>query len=304
MEIYFNKKQHLSSVKTIPFRLEKDIQNLVESNLQSLFKLELVKSEFTIDKYRLDTLCFDKESKSFVIIEYKKDKNYSVIDQGFSYLSTVLENKGELILEYQEKFNIRVRKDGIDWSQIRIIFISPSFSQYQKDSINFKDLPIELYEIKQYENDIVTLNRIQSKSSSTSINELSDGGVIGKVKREVKVYTEDHITDYGSDFTRELYSRYKDKILELGDDINIKFNKLYIGFKKDKKNFTDITVSKDFIKIWLNQKKGKIDDSKNLCRDVSSIGHWGNGDYEIRVIDDKDFEYILSLIRQSYEHSS
>lgn len=304
MEIYFNKKQHLSSVKTIPFRLEKDIQNLVESNLQSLFKLELVKSEFTIDKYRLDTLCFDKESKSFVIIEYKKDKNYSVIDQGFSYLSTVLENKGELILEYQEKFNIRVRKDGIDWSQIRIIFISPSFGQYQKDSINFKDLPIELYEIKQYENDIVTLNRIQSKSSSTSINELSDGGVIGKVKREVKVYTEDHITDYGSDFTRELYSRYKDKILELGDDINIKFNKLYIGFKKDKKNFTDITVSKDFIKIWLNQKKGKIDDSKNLCRDVSSIGHWGNGDYEIRVIDDKDFEYILSLIRQSYEHSS
>ena len=124
MEIYFNEKHNLLSVKTIPFRLEKDIQNLVESNLQTLFKLELVKSEFTIDKYRLDTLCFDMESKSFVIIEYKKDKNYSVIDQGFSYLSTVLENKGELILEYQEKLNTRVRKDGIDWSQIRIIFIS------------------------------------------------------------------------------------------------------------------------------------------------------------------------------------
>ena len=302
MEIYFNKKQELSSVRTIPFRLEKDIQNLVESNLQTLFKLDLVKSEFSINNYRLDSLCFDIESKSFVIIEYKKDKNYSVIDQGFSYLSTVLENKGDLIIEYQEKFGKRVRKDSIDWSQIRIVFISPSFSQYQKDSINFKDLPIELYEIQQYENDLVTLNKIQSKSSSTSINDLSDGGVIGKVKREIKVYTEESITNYGSDFTKELYSQYKNKIMELGDDINVKFTQRYIGFKRGKKNFTDITVSKDFIKIWLNQKKGKIDDSKNLCRDVSNIGHWGNGDYELRVTDNKDFEYILSLIRQSYEN--
>ena len=302
MEIYFNKKQELSSVRTIPFRLEKDIQNLVESNLQTLFKLDLVKSEFSINNYRLDSLCFDIESKSFVIIEYKKDKNYSVIDQGFSYLSTVLENKGDLIIEYQEKFGKRVRKDSIDWSQIRIVFISPSFSQYQKDSINFKDLPIELYEIQQYENDLVTLNKIQSKSSSTSINDLSDGGVIGKVKSEIKVYTEESITNYGSDFTKELYSQYKNKIMELGDDINVKFTQRYIGFKRGKKNFTDITVSKDFIKIWLNQKKGKIDDSKNLCRDVSNIGHWGNGDYELRVTDNKDFEYILSLIRQSYEN--
>jgi len=302
MEIYFNKKQELSSVRTKPFRLEKDIQNLVESNLQTLFKLDLVKSEFSINNYRLDSLCFDIESKSFVIIEYKKDKNYSVIDQGFSYLSTVLENKGDLIIEYQEKFGKRVRKDSIDWSQIRIVFISPSFSQYQKDSINFKDLPIELYEIQQYENDLVTLNKIQSKSSSTSINDLSDGGVIGKVKREIKVYTEESITNYGSDFTKELYSQYKNKIMELGDDINVKFTQRYIGFKRGKKNFTDITVSKDFIKIWLNQKKGKIDDSKNLCRDVSNIGHWGNGDYELRVTDNKDFEYILSLIRQSYEN--
>lgn len=302
MEIFTSTKKKLSSIRTKPFRLEKDIQNLVESNLQTLFKLDLVKTEFSIKNYRLDSLCFDIESKSFVIIEYKKGKNYSVIDQGFSYLSTVLENKGDLIIEYQEKFGKRVRKDSIDWSQIRIVFISPSFSQYQKDSINFKDLPIELYEIQQYENDIVTLNKIQSKSSSTSINDLSDGGVIGKVKKEIKVYTEESITDYGSDYTKELYSQYKNKILELGDDINVKFTQRYIGFKRGQKNFTDITVSRDFIKIWLNQKKGKIDDSKNLCRDVNNIGHWGNGDYELRVTDNKDFEYILSLIRQSYEN--
>ena len=30
-------------------------------------------------------------------------------------------------------------------------------------------------------------------------------------------------------------------------------------------------------------KKGTLDDSKKLFRDVSNIGTWGNGDYELKV---------------------
>ena len=67
-------------------------------------------------------------------------------------------------------------------------YLFPSFSQYQKDSVNFKDLPIELYEIRQYENNILSLNKIESKSSSSSINDLSNSGVIGKVKRSNSLY--------------------------------------------------------------------------------------------------------------------
>jgi len=304
MSLYYTTNKKLIEQRNKPFKLEREIQTLVESNLETLFGYELVKSEFTITNYRLDTLCFDNESKSFVIIEYKKDKNYSVIDQGFSYLSTVLENKGDLIIEYQERFGKRVKRDSIDWSQTKIVFISPSFNQYQVDSINFKDLPIELYEIKKYDKDIIVLDKIRNKTTSTSINDLSEGGVISKVKREIKVYSEDDTLNYGSDYTSDLYEQFKTRILDLGDDINVKFTKYYVGFKKGKKNFTDIVVSKKFIKIFLNHKLGILDDSRGICRDVSKIGHWGNGDYEINITDDKDFEYILSLIRQSYEKSN
>jgi len=34
----------------------------------------------------------------------------------------------------------------------------------------------------------------------------------------------------------------------------------------------------------LNLKKGELDDPKNHVRDVSEIGLWGNGDYELLVI--------------------
>ena len=64
--------------------------------------MEFVKSELTIQNFRLDTLCFNKMSNSFVIIEYKKGTNYSVIDQGYTYLSTLLNNKSDFILEYND----------------------------------------------------------------------------------------------------------------------------------------------------------------------------------------------------------
>jgi len=57
------------------------------------------------------------------------------------------------------------------------------------------------------------------------------------------------------------------------------------------------------LKLWINLSKGKLDDPKNITRDVSSIGHWGNGDYEIQVSDDENIEYILSLIKQSLKRN-
>jgi hypothetical protein len=45
-----------------------------------------------------------------------------------------------------------LKKDNVDWSQSRVIFISPQFTTYQRKAIEFKDLPIELWEVKKYSN--------------------------------------------------------------------------------------------------------------------------------------------------------
>ena len=73
MELYSFKSNKLDGIDLKPFKLERDIQSLVESNTQSLFDLEFVRTELTVGKYRIDSLCFDQENNSFVIIEYKKD---------------------------------------------------------------------------------------------------------------------------------------------------------------------------------------------------------------------------------------
>jgi predicted transport protein len=51
--------------------------------------------------------------------------------------------------------------------------------------------------------------------------------------------------------------------------------------------------------------KGKLDDPKKLARDVSNVGHLANGDYEISFKpDDENFEYIISLVKQSLSKHS
>lgn len=160
--------QRLNFIKELPFKFEKDIQTLVEKNLKSLLHLDFIRSEFALNGFRIDTLAFDTETKSFVIVEYKRDKNFSVIDQGYAYLSLMLNNKADFILEFNESQQTTLKRTDVDWTQSKVIFISPQFTNYQREAINFKDLPIELWEIKRFENDTVSFDQIQKTSAKES----------------------------------------------------------------------------------------------------------------------------------------
>ena len=123
-----NNKSNLQEVEQLSFKLEKNIQDLVEKNTESVFNLKFIQSELSVDKYRIDTLCFDEENNSFVIVEYKKGSSYSVIDQGYTYLQLLLNNKSDFLLVLSQYFNKVLKMEDIDWSQSRIIFVSPSFN--------------------------------------------------------------------------------------------------------------------------------------------------------------------------------
>ena len=83
------------------------------------------------------------------------------------------------------------------------------------------------------------------------------------------------------------------------DNITIHPKKITIGFKAENSYFCDIAMNNKGLKIILNLKSGDLNDSKGVARDVSNVGHWGNGSYEIKISDLEDIDYILSLIKQS-----
>lgn len=302
MKLYSNQKT-LEPIKEKAFKLEKDIQKLVETNLDILFGLEFVKSELASKNFRFDTLAFDKENKSFVIIEYKKVKNFSVIDQGYTYLSLLLNHKADFILEYNENKKQLLQRKDIDWSQSRVIFISPDFTTYQRESINFKDLPLELWEIKRFTNNTISLNQIKSNNSSESIKTISPTGNQNNiVDKEIKVYSEDDHLQCVTDTVKDLYEKLKGMILNL-DSMELKVLNKYIAFKS-RTNVVDVSLQKKSIKLFINLRKGELNDPKEIMRDVSKIGHFGNGDYDVTLKDDEEFEYIMSLIKQSVKKNS
>ncbi|WP_245907012.1 DUF5655 domain-containing protein [Reichenbachiella versicolor] len=300
MGIYANKNGTIAQIKEKPFKLEKEIQQLFESNLNTIMGLELVKSEFSIKNKRIDSLAYDAQNKAFIIIEYKRDKNISVVDQGFTYLSLMLENKADFIVEYNESLKKQLKRDEVDWSQTRVVFVSTSFTENQKLATNFKDIAIELWEVKRFENDTVSITPIKKSKSAESIKPLTQQNKeLKAVQDEIKVYTEEDHLIKPTEEIKELYELVRNRILTLADDIEVIPQKMYIAFRKDKKNFCYLHLQKKNIKIWLNAKWSEINEPKGIANDVSNKGHYGYGDYEIDIKDDSQLEYILSLIKEA-----
>lgn len=283
-------------LKQKDFKNEKELQKFFEYNIETILGYKFIDTEFVVGDFRIDSLAFDEESKSFRIIEYKNVKNHSLVDQGYTYLKLMLERKADFVLQYNIKTKSSLTIQDIDWSQSRIIFVSPIYTAYQLNATDFKNIPVDLVKVSRYEDDIIEINFIK-KTSSVKVQDVQMESIQNDVNKEVVVYTEEDHLEKASDNIKSLYEDIKNRILEL-DDIDIEAKKLYIAFK-GMKNITDIEIHKNKLKIYVNMKKGTLNDPLNISKDISGIGHWGNGDYCI-VIDKKDdIDNIIPLIKQS-----
>ena len=76
----------------------------MENNLEKLFNLKFIATKFALEDLRMDTLAFNEETNSFIIIEYQIKENYSVIDHGYGYLFLLLDRKADFVIKYNETF--------------------------------------------------------------------------------------------------------------------------------------------------------------------------------------------------------
>jgi predicted transport protein len=300
MPIYAISNNGLSEIPVKRFTVESEIQTLFEANLKTLMGLTLVKHEFSIKDKRIDTLAFDEQSRGFVIIEYKLSQNISVFDQGITYLKLMLENKADFILEYNERLKGSLKRDGVDWTQTRVAFVSTAFTDIQIQATDFKDLAIELWKVTRYGNNTLHIAEIKKNPSAASIKQATQKSKDVKlIAKETKVYTEEEWMSGAGEEMVGLYKKFRTAITNLDNGIEIKPMAVYIAFKKGSKNVVDIDLQRKTLKISINAKWGTIKDPKKIAKDVSSIGHYGNGDYQIQVKNDENLEYIMSLVKQT-----
>jgi hypothetical protein len=315
MDLYKIEANGLEPVQSDQFKLEREIQSLVESNMESLFELKMITSEFSVGDFRLDSLCFDEETNSFVIVEYKRGSSYSVIDQGYSYLSVMLNNKAEFILEYNEKFDTPLKRSEVDWSSSRVVFVSPSFNTYQRNSVNFKDVPFELWEIKRFDGGLVMLEEIRSSSDESVENVTGPNktGVISDVSKEVITYREEDHVSKSNLHIANIWSEIRSIFEDLAS-VHIFSTKYYVGMKRDSKVFAYIEFKKTHLFVDFNRGNYKTDgsrsrnffdleDPKEMAVEKSWTYKSGviGSSYRIKVQNTSEIKYVVDLINQKYE---
>jgi uncharacterized protein with ParB-like and HNH nuclease domain/predicted transport protein len=99
---------------------------------------------------------------------------------------------------------------------------------------------------------------------------------------------------------RPLFEALRKAVLALDPCVTEEFLKLYVAYKGET-NFVDVIPQARRLLLTLNMRYDELNDPKELCRDTTGMGRWGNGDVEVGLSNLEELPYVLGLIRQSLE---
>lgn len=121
-----------------------------------------------------------------------------------------------------------------------------------------------------------------------------------KLKAATAGYAREHFPALAAEPTASLFEALRREVLALDGCVSEEYLKLYIAYKAEY-NFVDVVPQAAQLKLHLNMKWHQLDDPRGMAKDVSEVGHWGNGDVQVILKNLADLPYVLGLIRQALE---
>lgn len=276
--------------------LEKELQNLIEANMEVFFGVRFLKSEYPITNGRMDSIGID-ENNSPVIFEYKRSQNENVINQGLFYLDWLLDHKADFKLLVIDKLGMQAA-DAIDWSVPCVFCIAHDFTKYDVHAVNQMQRNIRLVSYRKYANDLILFEHINTPVAKP-ISQDTDTSAGNKASTQ-----KTHVEKLAS-ATKEIKTLYQsicDYIESLGDDLSSNQLKLYLAYKKVQ-NIVCIEIYSKQIILYLKINPDSIDIEPGFTRDMRGIGHYGTGDLQLTIKNSADFEKAKPLIERAYNEA-
>jgi len=97
-----------------------------------------------------------------------------------------------------------------------------------------------------------------------------------------------------------VFEAFRKEVTALDPCVTEEFLKLYVAYKAET-NFVDVVPQAKQMRLSLNIAFADINDPKGLCKDVTGLGRWGNGDVDISLASLDDLPYVMGLVRQAFE---
>lgn len=312
MPLFKIHNNYAKKIRVKQLDLEKNLQVLIENNLDEILDIAFLAREYpTSFGGRIDTLGIDKNGAP-CIIEFKRNQNESVINQGLSYLRWLLDHKADFEKLVQKSldntsspiktYNAEFTVENIDWDSPRVICIAESYNKFDNDTAEILPITIELLKYRLYEDDLLLIESENHQKIKISMpTALKSIHSEEKKRLQVEYTMEDHLKNVNEKI-KTLFLQLREKITALDESIKEEPKKLYIAYKLST-NFVDVELRTKDIKVYLNIKSGILQDQKHIARDLTTpkkIGHWGNGDYVCKIENEEDLNNVFPLIEQSY----
>lgn len=310
MAIFEIDKQKARRVRLSEFKAEKDLQRLVEENIETIFNCKFIATEFStgnIHSGRIDTLAISEDLNP-VIIEYKKTASSDLINQSLYYLHWIKDHKGDFEMAANKAFGQALK---VDWSDIRVICLAPEYKKYDLHAAQVIGANIELWQYKLYENGILNIEEVYRRSVSLANKDEFDAGkknpamvAAGKkaalIRKNATYTVEEHYKIVDTEI-RDLLNVIRDHITSLDSSIEETPKKHYIAYKTSQ-NFVCLQTYRKKITLYLKLNPDNVRPIPEQGRDVRNIGHYGTGEFELTLKSFKDFEKTKHLINEAYKN--
>lgn len=291
----FNIKGKVQEYKSGTVTLEKELQTVIENNMETFFGVTFLASEYrTTDGGRMDSIGID-ENHCPVIFEYKRSVKDSVINQGLFYLNWLLDHKDSFKVLVIEKIGLKAA-EKIDWTMPRVICVAGDFTKYDESAIKQMNRNISLIRYKKFGDDLLMFEQI-NENVATAISDVEPSNN----RKSVDKTFEEQLAN-ADQAIKTLYQDLSNYILSLGDDVSETHLKLYSAFKKIKNIVTVVALKKKLI-LNLPINVESVTFEEGFSRDVTNIGHWGCGAVELHIQSASDLQKAKPLIDRAYNEN-
>lgn len=311
MPLFEISQDKVHAVEFTNFNTERQLQRLVENNLETIFNCRIIASELSTGAQhggRIDTLALSEDNNP-VIIEYKKVESSELINQSLFYLSWIHDHRGDFEIAVQKRLGHGAH---VDWSDVRVICIAPDYRKYDLHAVKVMGANIELWRYRLFSNSTLYLEEVFKQtypdtvpSENTASLEASKNPIMvaaGKkaaITRATGSYTFEQHLEGKPEKIRDLAISIQEFILGLDSSIEEAPKKFYVVYKTSQ-NIVCMEVQRNSLSLLLKLKPGDLKDPPPLYRDVTNVGHFGTGDAEFTISSMNDFEIVKPFIQQAY----
>ena len=121
-----------------------------------------------------------------------------------------------------------------------------------------------------------------------------------KAERPAGHTLDDHLYLAEDSPMRPLFETFRKEVLALDFCVREEILHRYVAYKAET-NFVDVVAQKSCLRLSLNLHFYELHDPRGLARDMTGLGHSGNGDVEVILSTSDELPYVMGLVRQAFE---